>query len=689
MMWVDITDFKSALAVENMLTPYKKGRLAPDKKTRLPKEPITPEICMEVLKSTNYARNIKDMLLCIAELPQAEQAQFKEVVLACFSNREQSDDVWNIAEKLAQTSDYLPELQEELNKIYDGRFFYSANYLKEAISTTKEQYNPVWAQKCGKITFCGETASIEDQKELPPQLEFFKVHDVHMTNNDMAGVENIYFRDVNNQVHMGELQNLSAALTFDAVFHVGLHHLDFSHCPELRFLNMHDVSIHNSKGLPEVLDVAMVGDIFIHQSDLESVRQILLGHKHSQFSITETERLPDNMVVENVDSVTLTQSSWREAENITLHNVGSVDFDESFHLPKQINLKEAKSAQFLKTDLGGVQRICCEDVGYVDFSDAKYLPQQIVLKDCGSACFRHCDLTRVASLDLSELSKDLFLDYAVGLPKVIECKKLNSLSSKDADFKGVEKICLQGAQTIEIPRAKNMAAEIVINGCIDADLSGIDFRDVPCLKLRQIYQKVNLTGASNLPQNFALASVEEANLYKTSFEAGASLKLQDIETVNLKDVSETPKMIVVQEVKDFDAQYGDFVETDCLICRNVRKVNLCGVPRLPKKMVFEDCKDVWLGWSKGANLKEIEFKNVKKVYIYENQNYSLKLDFSKVDEVQLDEAHFSRGTELIFKNRQQMIKSDFLQQEGVVVRFKDEEKSPLWNWFGLTKHSRS
>ena len=84
-MFVDITDFKSALAVENLLTPYKKGRLSPDKKSRLPKEHITPDVCMEVLQSTNYARNIKDMLNCIAELPQSEQAQFKEVVLATFS----------------------------------------------------------------------------------------------------------------------------------------------------------------------------------------------------------------------------------------------------------------------------------------------------------------------------------------------------------------------------------------------------------------------------------------------------------------------------------------------------------------------------------------------------------------------------------------------------------------------------
>ena len=32
-MFVDISDYKSALAIENILTPYKKGRLAEDKKT--------------------------------------------------------------------------------------------------------------------------------------------------------------------------------------------------------------------------------------------------------------------------------------------------------------------------------------------------------------------------------------------------------------------------------------------------------------------------------------------------------------------------------------------------------------------------------------------------------------------------------------------------------------------------------
>ncbi len=107
-MFVDIEIFKGAIAVENILMPYKKGRLASDKKTRLPKEQITPDVCMQVLKSTNNPRNIKDMLQCVVDLPLDEQAQFKEVILACFANREQPDEVFEIAEKLAIDSGYIP-----------------------------------------------------------------------------------------------------------------------------------------------------------------------------------------------------------------------------------------------------------------------------------------------------------------------------------------------------------------------------------------------------------------------------------------------------------------------------------------------------------------------------------------------------------------------------------------------------
>ena len=686
-MFVDIEDFNGAIAIENLLMPYKKGRLSDDKKNRLPKEPITREVCMEVLQSTNYSRNIKDMLQCIAELPQSEQAQFKDVVLACFSNREQPEEIFKIAEKLAQTSGYLPQLLNEPDNVYDGRFFYSANYLKEAVSTKEEKWSPEWS-KCGKITFCGKRAKIENQTNFPPYMEFFQVNDVQMENNDMTGVENIYFREADKQVRLVKLQNLSAALTFDAVFHVGLLDIDFSQCHDLRFLNIHDASIHNAKRLPEILDVSTLQSVFIDSSDLTSVREFKLNSKHSGLSIFRCSNLPDNMRVQNVEMLEFVRSSWRDAENLVLKNIGKVNFDGAFHLPQNIKLQKVSDAYFPKTDFGDVKSLWCEKMMVADLGDAQNLPPQMVFKDCEAVSLRHCDLTRVTSLDLRGVRKNLFLDYAVGLPKIIDKEKLNYIFCKETDFNGVEKIRLHRVYNVDLSKAKNLSADIDIAGCEKADLSGVDFKNVPSLKLSRIQKEVNFSDSSNLPRNLAFAHLKEACFSRTRFGDTQSLKLKNIETVIFQEALDTPKMIVLQGVNNVRSHGCDFSKTDTLFCRKVNWVNLGGLQQLPKKMVFEDCDEVWLGGTNGENLNEIEFENVKRVYLYENKNYPKKLDFSGVEVCYLDEAHFSDGAEIIFKDRKQMVESKFVAGDTLTVRFADEEKTPLWNWFGLKKHSR-
>lgn len=685
-MFVDIENFKGALTIENLLTPYKKGRLSPDKKTRLPKEPITREVCMEVLQSTNYARNIKDMLLCIAELPQSEQAQFKDVVLATFSNREQPDEVLKIAEKLAQTSGYLTEFYAEPDKIYDGRFLYSANSLKEAISTTDETMKPEWAN-CGKITFCGKRAKIENQTNFPPYLEFFQTDNATIENSDLHDVKAIYFRDVKNGVHLEKLQNLIAPLTVDAVFHLALLDIDFSKCAGVNFLNLHDVSIHDAKGLPEILDVSTVRAVNIYQSDLLSVREFKLNSKHSGLSIFRCSNLPDHMRVQNVEMLEFVRSSWRDAENLVLKNIGKVNFDDAFHLPQNIKLQKVSDAYFPKTDFGDVKSLWCEKMMVADLGDAQNLPPQMLFKDCEAVSLRHCDLTRVASLDLSGVRKNLFLDYAVGLPKIFDREKLDGVFCKETDFKGVEKIRLHRVYNVVLSNAKNVTADIDIADCEKADLSGVDFKNVSHFKLRRIDKQVNFSASSNLPRNLALADVKEAYFCKTRFGDTQSLKLKNIETVKLQEALDTPKMIVVQNVNIFKAEHDDFAKTDCLICRDVKNVNL-GASQLPKKMVFENCEDVWLGWTNGENLQNVEFKNVKNVHLYKIKNYPKMLDFSKVRKVDLDEAHFSDGTEVIFRNRRQMLESDFNAKDTITVRFADEEKTPLWTRLGLKKYSR-
>ena len=195
-MFVDITDFKGAIAVENILTPYKKGRLAQDKKSRLPKEKITPDVCREVLQSTNYARNIKDMLLCVADLPVQEQAAFKEVVLAVFSQREQPNDILILGKKLAHASGYEDELGEA-QKIQVGDFLLSgarASYGRKYLGM------PVFGENFAGIDklICiseGEVAILTPNVVLPPVLEFPNSPHVVLTCSNWADIKQIKLKE--------------------------------------------------------------------------------------------------------------------------------------------------------------------------------------------------------------------------------------------------------------------------------------------------------------------------------------------------------------------------------------------------------------------------------------------------------------------------------------------------------------
>ena len=129
-MFVDISALKSPIVVENLLTPYKKGVVV--RGVRQPKQKITPEVCREVLLSTNCARNIKDMLDCIAMLPIDEQLPFKDVVLAVFSNREQPHPIPQIGETLAKNSGYLADF-EEARKLKEGIIIDSTQYYSASL----------------------------------------------------------------------------------------------------------------------------------------------------------------------------------------------------------------------------------------------------------------------------------------------------------------------------------------------------------------------------------------------------------------------------------------------------------------------------------------------------------------------------------------------------------------------------
>ena len=321
-MFVDIEDFKGAIAVENILTPYKKGRLALDKKTRLPKEPITPDICMEILKSTNYARNIKDMLLCIAELPTSEQAQFKDVILSCFDNREQPESIWKLAEELAKTHGYMQDLEKK-HKLTLIEFLVSSPNAARGFYNNGSKYDSKinsTLQNVEKFLNKNDKLTTFSQVKLPKILECPNAPEVYIYQCDMSECQQIICKDDAKVVVRGiqhelmpkkvdvslgaklvvdvdkvdffdgwnfnrdKLCGQADGLTFDGKFDfsrfavLDFDDCSFENCSVAVFKPNSGLKLHNLDALPKNMDFGAFSDVYLENVDLSQFDVVKLAH---------------------------------------------------------------------------------------------------------------------------------------------------------------------------------------------------------------------------------------------------------------------------------------------------------------------------------------------------------------------------------------------------------------------------
>ena len=102
MRFIDIVKPKNAVEVEEFLAPYVNGE-----------KEFSPEVAMEVLKSTNFEPCIAKLLDIIEGLSGDAQAEYKDIVLSVVCRREQPSSIAVKAMALAVKSGY----DEELNKL--------------------------------------------------------------------------------------------------------------------------------------------------------------------------------------------------------------------------------------------------------------------------------------------------------------------------------------------------------------------------------------------------------------------------------------------------------------------------------------------------------------------------------------------------------------------------------------------
>ena len=237
-MFVDIENPKTPLKVANILAVYDKGVVI--KGVRQSPQKLTPEVCFDILKSTNYPRCIRDILQLIAKLPDDEQAQFKDVVLACFDNREQPTDIFQLGQKIAEKSGYGIEFAK-LKKINEGPYLYSEADARKCFMCLKSEFKDEDFSAYDKVVFLShEKIQFSEDVKFPKNMDFPNSSDVSFydKNGESAcnflGVQSIRFKD-GAKVDLRNAKNLPENLDFSQCDEVDLSQCDLSEQPNLCF----------------------------------------------------------------------------------------------------------------------------------------------------------------------------------------------------------------------------------------------------------------------------------------------------------------------------------------------------------------------------------------------------------------------------------------------------------------------
>lgn len=422
-MFVDIENFKSPIAVENVLVPYKKGRLSDDKKYRLPKEPITPEVCFEVLKSTNYARNIKDMLLCISELPIVEQAQFKEVVLSIFNRREQPDSIMEMGENFARLGGYSAELQAMFKPV-EGEFLLSSYKLSRGFRGANIRDLDLSAYD--KL-ICLDIARIylQNKEKLPQVMEFLLTDELNFNGSDFVGVKSVTFR-------------------------------------KKAKVKLKDVS-----NLPENLDVSNCAEVVVNDLSLCKPNSLLTGWKYNPETMAlhiKGGNLSGVWDFSSFREVKIEECNLEHTENILFRDGASVIFGRVFNIPHNLDFSKCQRLEFSLSDLEGVSDVRLKDEGEVHFISSRNLPPNLDVSRYRVVEMSYCDLSNQQNLHFKKDAEVNFQWTENLSPQVdfSECRMVVLDSSDLAKFKTFR---FQKGAEVRMWGAKNINAKIDFSPC--------------------------------------------------------------------------------------------------------------------------------------------------------------------------------------------------------------------------------
>ena len=399
-MFVDIENPKSPLKVANILTAYDKGVVI--KGVRQPKEKLTPEVCFDILKSTNYPRCIRDMLTCIAKLPDDEQAEFKEVVLAAFDHRLQPTDILQLGQELAEKSGYGIDFAK-LKKIKEGEYLFSDADARKCFMCLKSEFKDEDFSAYDKVVYLSDKKiQFGDGVKFPKNMDFPNSSDVSFydKNGESAcnflGVQSIRFKD-GAKVDLRNAKNLPENLDFSQCDEVDLSQCDLSEQPNLCFKEGAKVYLNNAENLPENLDFSQCDEVDLSQCDL-SEQPNLCFKEGAKVYLIGAKNLPANLDFSCCDEVDLTWCDLSEQPNLRFKYGAKIDLRHAYHLPANLDFSCCDEVYLTWCDLSEQPNLRFKDGAKVYLTGTENLPPNLDVSCCDEVDLHYCNLSRVQKL---------------------------------------------------------------------------------------------------------------------------------------------------------------------------------------------------------------------------------------------------------------------------------------------------
>ena len=548
-MFVGIEDYKGAIAVENILTPYKKGRLAPDKKTRLPKEPITPEVCMEVLRSTNYARNIKDMLECIADLPKAQQAQFKDVVLATFSNREQPSDVLFLGKKLAYVSGYTKEFYA-VKELKAGDFIASAvKPAKSYLHLKGLGHLPEDLSEYEELVCRGGSPEFVYVKKMPKTLKFENCMTARLDANALEGVENIVCHKVDTLSLKGRQWYEKGGgealkrLECTGCDFITLENITFAQPPVVEISGCNNLALRWLKNFsqPEVFDG--MAYVMLNEIEFADIKKPLKFHNIDGLQIHKSY-LPETVEFENVQSL-VSNADFEATKTVNFNNMQKLDLSSAKNLPDVV-VEGGKYVELNHAEFRSDSKVVLNDVTDAKMSYVKKMPKALTVAKCDRFEAYQTDFKDVGFLP-QDVNK-LHLIGAVNLPSLTILANTEKLNIDSAAFADGQKLVLNGVKIVKATELKNAPDLIKITHADEVHLLLSDLQNTK----KTIFSDVKnvWAGALSISGDFSARNCQLVSFAHGGFEPQANLKFEQIDMVDFTTCDKMPENLDVSKVKD-------------------------------------------------------------------------------------------------------------------------------------------